>query len=111
MSFLLRHIPVSEPSNVRVVQAALADVPGLHPMSVDYGSYQDRLCALKQTPLLLPTITQDTFETGPPDLIKIDVEGAEGRVLRDARRILSEARPILFLALHGEEQRQDCTAL
>ena len=75
MSFLLRHIQLNELSNVRVVQAALADVPGLHHMSVDYGSYEDCLCALEQTPLLVPTITQDTFEAGPPDLIKIDVEG------------------------------------
>jgi len=32
-------------------------------------------------------------------------------VLRGARRILSDALPILFLALHGEEQRQECEVL
>lgn len=109
--FLLRHIQLNELSNVRIVQAALADTSGLHPMSVDYNSYQNRLCAEEQTPLLVPTITLDAFEATPPDLIKIDVEGAEGKMLRGARRILSEARPALFLALHGQEQRQECEAL
>ena len=50
------------------------------------GPYQNRLCAEEQTPLLVPTITLDAFEATPPDLIKIDVEGAEGKMLRGARR-------------------------
>ena len=109
--FLLRHIQLNELSNVRVVQAALADARGLSPMSVGYDSYQNRLCAEERTPLLVPTITLDTFEGPPPDLIKIDVEGAAGKVLKGASRILSEAHPALFLALHGEEQRQECAVL
>ena len=35
VSFLLRHIQLNELNNVRVVQAAMADAPGLRPMSVD----------------------------------------------------------------------------
>jgi FkbM family methyltransferase len=111
LSFLLRHIKLNELSNVRVVQVALADASGLNPMSVDYDSYQNRLCAEERTPLLVSTIPLDAFEARPPHLIKIDVEGAEGKVLKGASRILSEAHPVLFLALHGEEQRQECAAL
>ena len=111
VGFLLRHIWLNEIGNVRVVQSALAEVSGLHPMSVDRGRYENCLCAEQETPLLVPTMTLDTFKGEAPDLIKIDVEGAEGKVLRGASRILSEARPGLFLALHGEEQRQDCTVL
>ena len=111
VGFLLRHIQLNALSNVRIVQAALADTPGLYPMSVDYNSYTNRLCAEEQTPLLVPTITLDAFEARPPDLIKIDVEGAEGKVLRGASRILSKGRPALFIALHGEEQRQECAVL
>jgi FkbM family methyltransferase len=36
-----------------------------------------------------------------PDLIKIDVEGAEAAVLDGATGVLSKARPILLIELHG----------
>lgn len=35
-----------------------------------------------------------------PDIIKIDVEGAEGNVLRGSTNILSLHRPVIFLSLH-----------
>lgn len=40
---------------------------------------------------------------GPPDWIKIDVEGGEVGVLQGARRLLTERRPGLLLELHGPE--------
>ncbi len=51
----------------------------------------------------IPTITLDAFcrETGvKPNLIKVDVEGAELLVLRGARKLLSESRPTIILAVH-----------
>lgn len=38
-----------------------------------------------------------------PDLLKIDVEGAELRVLRGAGQLLSRFRPRIFLSVHPEE--------
>lgn len=38
----------------------------------------------------------------PPDLIKCDVEGAEGEVLKGAAKILGEHRPIVIVELHSE---------
>ena len=46
-----------------------------------------------------------------PDLVKIDVEGVEDAVLRGGEKIFSERRPPIYLALHGERQRQECGAL
>jgi FkbM family methyltransferase len=41
------------------------------------------------------------FPDRAPDLVKIDVEGAELRVLRGAKRILSEGKAAFLVELHG----------
>lgn len=49
------------------------------------------------------TITLDTVCTNTgltPDLVKIDVEGAELLVLRGAAKLVSERRPTIILAVH-----------
>jgi FkbM family methyltransferase len=49
------------------------------------------------------TVTLDSFcqQSGVrPNVVKVDVEGAELLVLHGARRLLDETRPILLLAVH-----------
>jgi hypothetical protein len=46
-----------------------------------------------------------------PRVVKIDVEGAELRVLRGAERLLREHRPILVCELHGRENREQVRGL
>jgi hypothetical protein len=38
-----------------------------------------------------------------PDVMKIDVEGAEAALLLGARHLLRTARPLVFLAVHTED--------
>jgi FkbM family methyltransferase len=49
--------------------------------------------------MTVPTLSLDTLlqHVPAPDLIKVDVEGAERLVLAGARRLLTDVRPILFL--------------
>ena len=65
--------------------------------------------------LSVKILTLDDFifkDTHPsPHLIKIDVEGAELKVLEGARRTLMESRPILLLATHGTEVHDACCRL
>jgi hypothetical protein len=44
-----------------------------------------------------------------PDVMKVDVEGAEERVLRGAAKTLTDARPILVLGAHSPALRTACT--
>lgn len=46
-----------------------------------------------------------------PDLIKMDVEGAESAVLEGARTLLREHAPIWFIALHSAEQKRACVRI
>lgn len=47
----------------------------------------------------------------PPDIIKIDVEGAEAMVLRGAIQTLATARPIVLAEIHSGELLREVTEL
>ncbi len=49
------------------------------------------------------SLDQIASEHQPPDIAKIDVEGAEALVLRGMRDILESVQPELFLELHPEK--------
>ena len=56
----------------------------------------------------VPTVTLDGAARDgerPPDLLKIDVEGAAAAVLGGARGLLQDRGPAIFLELHGPEDR------
>jgi hypothetical protein len=63
--------------------------------------------------LEIPSVTLDSCIYGkeklrPPNVIKIDVEGAELNVLRGASRGLTEYHPSLFVEVHGSDQHHAC---
>lgn len=47
----------------------------------------------------------------PPDIIKIDVEGAEGMVLKGAERTLATAKPIILAEIHSARLMREVKAL
>lgn len=46
-----------------------------------------------------------------PDLLKIDVEGAEADVLRGAMKLVQSSRPVLFIETHSQEVDEECQKL
>ena len=46
-----------------------------------------------------------------PDVLKIDVEGAETEVLRGGADFLREWKPAILLSVHGPERRRECLEL
>jgi FkbM family methyltransferase len=57
--------------------------------------------------ITVPGLALDAFvydENHPtPDIIKMDIEGGEGKALAGMPRLLTEKRPILLIELHGEK--------
>jgi FkbM family methyltransferase len=53
----------------------------------------------------VPAASLDDFlpAGAPVDFVKIDVEGAEGRVLAGMHRLLREAKPIVLIEFHDDE--------
>lgn len=109
--FLVDHVRINCLTNVKIFQAAVAERTGFVGISTDQGSCQNHICAAARTALMVPCVDLDSLELPPPDLIKIDVEGAESVVIRGAHKTLTGTRPVVFVALHGIEQRDECAAL
>ena len=112
---LLAHLRLNKVGNAQVIHAAVAEHSSLSGFSVDHGSYRNKLADGAEAVLLVATTSLDDVVERhgltPPGLIKMDVEGAESTILEGARRLLERHRPILFVALHGGEQRRGCQRL
>ena len=52
--------------------------------------------------VVVPTFRLDDLVAGPVGLVKMDVEGAEGRVVRGATRLIEHERPIVTTELKEE---------
>jgi FkbM family methyltransferase len=105
-----KHAGANRMENITIVPEAVSDYEGEATFGltdVAYGS------GIVEGETRWPTITVkvttlDAFAQvhEPPAFIKIDVEGAEGRVLAGAPNLLSRTRPVLCCELHSQEAAQ-----
>jgi FkbM family methyltransferase len=110
-AYLLRHLELNKLTNVKLVQAALADSTGLMGFSATMASTMGRLVD-RDRHYLIPTISPESLLTilpeSKPHLIKLDIEGAEGAVLRASCSLLERYSPDVLLAIHGKPQEEQC---
>lgn len=110
---LLRHVAINNTDNVTVIQAAVANQSGIvgfqraasnatGTIAVN-GGYQVPAVSLDDL------IKKGTLPV--PDIVKMDVEGAEARVLEGAPSLLRSKKSVWFIAMHGEEQARRCQAI
>ena len=61
----------------------------------------------------VPSVTLDgvAAENGLPDIVKLDVEGAEGRVLRGAESVLASRPRLVICEVHGNANEDEVRAL
>ncbi len=109
-SLLQKNLTINKCRNVRAYCLAVNDTPG-------YAAYRKHLggpdSGFQLTPRLQETECSDTIrakaitldgifehEELVPDVIKVDVEGAEMRVLEGMKKIMQSRSPRLFLEIH-----------
>lgn len=108
---LRRHIALNALQNVTVVEAAVSEKSGAAGFLPAPSNAMGRLSDHGEITVRTVSIDETCQGTGMPDLIKLDVEGAESAVLEGARQTLSRHRPIILLATHGREQERRCVEI
>jgi FkbM family methyltransferase len=107
------HLDVNRVSNVTVIAAAVCDRGGSAGFEQG-GSRATGHLSVGGAREVATVALDGLLEQGiipVPDLVKMDVEGAEASVLEGAARILAAARTVWLVAVHGSEQLERCTGI
>jgi FkbM family methyltransferase len=115
-------IGLNPKSEIHLHEMALCDIDGDAEFLVMPSSSMGKLAqstfqesATNESLIAVKTHQLDTLvSTGaipPPNLIKIDVEGAELTVLKGAKATLNKHRPTVFLEFHSRQLGTACRAL
>ncbi len=111
MERLRQNIELNRMVQVTVEKYAVSDYDGTAEFSNALSDTQGRFVDLPYLPanaktVSVPCCTVDAYlaKTGlVPQFIMMDVEHAEGRVLKGMRKTMGSVRPILLIEMHGRE--------
>ena len=110
---LERHLELNHVRNCTVIDAAVSSVDGEAIFDPSEDRCMGHLAASGN--LRVRTVTLDGLisrkQIRPPNLMKIDIEGAEFECLQGASNIIQKFRPEIFLATHGREIHIACMEL
>jgi FkbM family methyltransferase len=109
LELLRRHLALNAIANVTVIDSAVADAPGTASFDTAGSPSMGHLAAGGTTTVTVTTIDELVASGMPaPQVIKMDIEGAESRALIGAARTLAQHRPLLLLSTHGYAQHEAC---
>lgn len=107
---LKKHISINNRQNIHVVPYALSSSCGKSHFSG--GKQQGHLSETGKLEVEMITADKYINDTGKvPDLIKMDIEGAELEFLKGANALLTEHHPTLVISAHGYQKRNNCVKL
>jgi FkbM family methyltransferase len=118
LAYLYQHTVLNKTINVTIISAACSDIVSVSAFSAESDFAIGHL--INTVPLVsnarghllpVPTVTVDAVvqQLGFfPDVMKIDVEGAEHSVLKGAQTTLRKAKPKIFLSTHSDMLRSTC---
>jgi FkbM family methyltransferase len=116
--YLYRHIELNGVTNALLLAMACSDKTSIASFALGRNCALGRLSDVRNTQpsgahglAVVPTTTVDLIAEHThlmPDVMKIDVEGAELQVLYGAQYVLSQVKPKIFLSIHSSELRTAC---
>ena len=110
LQYLREHIEVNKANNVTVIAAAVSEESGTAKFNEGPSSMMGHIDTGGTIEVKVVALDElcSTEELPPPDFIKMDIEGAEFMALKGAKDILTQQRPTIFLATHGETVHEQC---
>lgn len=114
LRYLRRHLALNHVQNCEVLGAAVSDREGINGFSAaSWDSSMGHLSPDGELQVRSVTLDGCLYERHAlrlPDILKIDVEGAERAVLEGGTRAITERHPVVFVEVHGSQQHADCRA-
>jgi FkbM family methyltransferase len=115
----MQHLHINKCTNTCVYQMVIAEKKQVMSFKVGHTSSTGTIQNNKKTregyDYFIPSYSLDDLISDGyapiPDMIKMDVEGAESRILEGAQNLLCHNNVTLFVSLHGEEQKDTCLRL
>ena len=108
--YLKEHLRLNQCKNVTLVEAAVCEQNGMSCFKESGDSYTGHL--FSKDGIAVKTVCIDDLlskgEIPSPDLLKIDVEGAELSVLSGAKLMTANYHPTIFLSTHASDLHQQC---
>lgn len=111
LDVLRTHIRLNRVTNITVLETALSDHAGEARFDNRAGSGVGHLSPEGPITVKLSTLAALSKDFPPPNVMKIDVEGAEEAVLAGGRETLARSKPTIFLSTHGEALAENCSRM
>lgn len=112
LAFLRTHLKINNLKNVQIIDSAISDTKGEMFFSTDTHHAMGHIS--QDGSLRVKVVSLDEIVTNlglpKPDVLKIDIEGAEYEALIGAEEQLRRHHPMIFLATHGTEVHHQCCA-
>lgn len=113
VSYFQRHLDLNYINNVVLFEKAVSNEEGVLKFARGNsvgGKLSDKGDMTVAVVKLSKLLEEQTIEF--PDIIKMDIEGAEFKVLQDLKpHLLSKKKPIIFLSTHGKNVQEQCLKL
>jgi FkbM family methyltransferase len=111
LGFLRRHLDLNSAANVEVLDLAISDSEGVTQFSVGNDPKKSKITAAGDITVRTTTLDRLMGELPLPDLIEMDIEGAEYAALCGAEQLLRRSSPAIFLSTHGQDVHKACCDL
>ena len=103
IGFIKEHARINNVTNITVSEIAISDYDGVGRFSVE-GDSTSRISEDGGLEVRVKTLDTLVRELGAiPDVVKVDIEGAEMKLVQGAVKTLEMYKPTIFMAIHSED--------